>query len=200
MGQDRPTDARVRIWYGMHMSGGILVEKAIALALKAHEGQMRKEALTPYIVHPVRVAILLARYGFSDTVIAAGLVHDVVEDTSVSLDDVRRELGDAVAALVAPVTHDDSLPWAEKKKTYINTVRAADENAKAIATADKIANAESLLAAHAREGHDVWRHFNAGKEKKIWFEESMLAMLQESWPHPIVDEYARMVKKLTTLN
>ncbi len=177
-----------------------IIEKAFLLALRAHEGQMRKDAPTPYVVHPVRVAILLARYGLPDEVIAAGLVHDVVEDTSVSLEDVRRELGDTVAPLVAPVTHDDTLPWVGKKKAYIEAVRAASDETKAIATADKIANAESLLAAHLREGSAVWRYFNAGKEKKLWFEESMLAMLQESWQHPLVEEYARLVEKLKALD
>ncbi len=182
------------------MNGGTLVEKATPLALKAHKEQMRKEAPTPYIVHPMRVAILLARYGLPDVVVAAGLVHDVVEDTDVSLDDVREELGEEIVTLVAPVTHDDSLEWTARKKAYIDAVRAANENVKAIATADKIANAESLLAAHAREGSGVWRHFNAGKEKKIWFEEAMLSMLQESWMHPLVDEYAQMVEKLKALD
>ncbi len=180
------------------MNGG-LTEKATVLALRAHDGQMRKDAPTPYIAHPVRVAILLARYGFPDTVIAAGLVHDVVEDTSVSMEDVRRELGERVAALVAPVTHDDTLSWDEKKKAYIESVRTAPEGAKAVATADKIANAESLLAAHEREGSAVWCHFNAGKEKKLWFEEAMLAMLQESWQHPLVDAYAEMVGQMKAL-
>ena len=182
------------------MTGGALIEKALALALRAHEGQMRKDAPTPYLVHPVRVAILLARYGFPDEVVAAGLVHDVVEDTDVSLEEIRQELGEQVAALVAPVTHDDTLPWEEKKKAYIESVRAASEGAKAVATADKIANAESLLAAHAREGSAVWGYFNAGKEKKLWFEASMLAMLQESWPHPLVEAYAVMVEELKKLD
>ncbi|HEX8947034.1 MAG TPA: HD domain-containing protein [Candidatus Paceibacterota bacterium] len=181
-------------------TNGPLVEKALVLALKAHEGQTRKEASTPYIVHPVRVAILLARYGFDDVIVAAGLVHDVVEDTSVSLEDVRRELGEEVAALVAPVTHDESLPWEERKKAYIESVHAASEGAKAVSVADKIANAESLLAAHAREGSAVWRHFNAGKEKKLWFEESMLTMLQESWQHPLVGAYAQAVQEMKALD
>ncbi|VAW32802.1 Guanosine-3',5'-bis(diphosphate) 3'-pyrophosphohydrolase / GTP pyrophosphokinase, (p)ppGpp synthetase II, partial [hydrothermal vent metagenome] len=123
---------------------GAIVEKAMVLALRAHEGQTRKESLAPYIVHPVRVAILLARYGLSDTVVAAGLVHDVVEDTDVSLDGVRSELGDEVADMVASVTHDNTLSWIERSKAYIETVRIASEEAKAISVADKIANAESL--------------------------------------------------------
>ncbi len=179
---------------------GVLVEKAMVLALKAHEGQFRKEAPVSYIVHPVRVAILLARYGFSDEVVAGGLVHDVVEDTSFSLDDIKNELGEKVAALVAPVTHDNTLSWDEKKKAYIESVRMASEEAKAISTADKIANAESLISAHAREGSAVWGYFNAGREKKLWFEKAVLRMLQESWQHPIVDEYARAVEKMSDLD
>ncbi len=178
----------------------ILVEQAMLLALSAHSGQMRKDAPTPYIVHPVRVAILLARYGFSDEVVAAGLVHDVVEDAPISAEALREKLGDTVADIVAPVTHDDSLPWIEKKKAYIEAVRNATDGAKAVSVADKIANAESLLSAFAREGSEVWKHFNAGKEKKIWFEEATLKMLQESWKHPLVDEYARMVEKMKALD
>lgn len=184
----------------MSTDNSLLIEKAMALALRAHEGQMRKDAPTPYIVHPVHVAILLARHGFSDDVIAAGLVHDVVEDTSVSANELRETLGDVVADLVAPVTHDDSLPWLEKKKAYIEAVRGASDDVKAISVADKIANAESLLTAYAREGSSVWRYFNAVKEKKIWFEEAMLAMLQESWQCPMVEEYARLITKLKTLD
>lgn len=176
-----------------------LLERAMLLALRAHEGQMRKDAPMPYIVHPVEVALILARQGFSDTVLAAALVHDVVEDTTVSLADVRTELGDAVAALVAPVTHDDSLSWEEKKQAYIDTIRSASEDVKALSTADKIANAHSLLAAYAREGAAVWQYFNRGRDKKLWFENAMLAMLRETWQHPLVDEYTRLVDEMNKL-
>jgi guanosine-3',5'-bis(diphosphate) 3'-pyrophosphohydrolase len=181
------------------MNGHTLVEKALVLALRAHEGQMRKEAPVPYIVHPVEVALLLARHGFSDTVVAAALVHDVVEDTPVTLEEVRSELGDSVAELVALITHDDSLSWDDKKKAYIESVRAASVDAKAISVADKIANAESLLAAAQVQGAGIWAHFNRGREKKLWFENAMLAMLRESWQHPLVDEYAALVEKLNEL-
>jgi len=184
----------------MNQDGHIIVEKATVLAIRAHSGQMRKDAPTPYITHPIRVALLLARYGFSDTVIAAGLLHDVVEDTSVSLEEINGEFGDEIAKLVESVSHDDTLSWEEKKKKYIETLRGASDNAKAIATADKIANAESLLAAYAREGSAVWSHFNAGREKKLWFEESVLAMLQEKMPCPMVEEYARLVVALQALD
>ena len=176
-----------------------ITERATLLALQAHEGQVRKDIPIPYIVHPLRVGIVLARHGFDDEVVAAGIVHDVVEDTSVTIEEIERELGSRVARIVAPVTHNDSLSWKEKKVAYIEAVREASTEAKAVATADKIANAESLIAAYEREGSVVWRHFNAGREQKLWFERAMLSMLEESWQHPLVDEYRMCVGKLETL-
>lgn len=176
-----------------------LIERAMALAVRAHEGQMRKEAAVPYIVHPVSVALILARYGFSDTVIAAALVHDVVEDTSVSEEELRRELGDGVADLVVPVTHDSTLPWEEKKRAYIEAVRNASMDVKAISIADKITNAESLIAAYKVQGTAIWKYFNAGREKKLWFEHAMLDMFRASLVHPIVDEYVALVRDMDML-
>ncbi len=179
--------------------GHNLIERAVALAVRAHEGQMRKGTLMPYIVHPVAVAFILARHGFSDTVIAAALVHDTVEDTSVTDAELRHELGDEVADLVAQVTHDDTLPWEEKKRAYVKAVQNAREEVKAISVADKIANAHSLIAAHKTQGTVIWKHFNAGREKKLWFEHAMLDMLRESWGHPMVEEYAALIANMDTL-
>lgn len=176
-----------------------LIEKADQFAERAHKGQMRKGSHTPYIVHPRAVAGILAAHGFSDTVVAAALVHDTVEDTPVTLDEVRREFGDEVARLVEPVTHDDTLSWEDKKQKYIDTVRVASDEVKAIATADKIHNAQSLLASYDTEGPVVWTHFNRGREQKLWFEEAMLAMLQETWQHPLVEEYAKLVAQMKRL-
>lgn len=181
------------------MNGHMLIEKALLLALRAHEGQERKEQPIPYIVHPVEVALILAKHGFPDPVIAAALVHDTVEDTPVTLEDVRRELGEEVAALVAPVTHDDSLSWDDKKKAYVESVRGASEAVKAISVADKIANAESLIAAAGKQGTGIWAHFKRGRDKKLWFEHAMLDMLRESWQNPLVDEYAELVSAMDAL-
>jgi len=176
------------------------IEQAALLALRAHDGQMRKEGNTPYIIHPFMVALTLTRYGFPESVVAAALTHDVLEDTDVGEDELRAAIGDEALAIVKSVTNDDTLPWEEKKQKYIDTVRASSEDAKAVATADKIHNAQSLISAHERQGKDVWKFFNAGKEKKLWFEEAMLQMLQETWKHPLVTEYAELVEKLKALD
>ncbi|MEK7538929.1 MAG: HD domain-containing protein [Patescibacteria group bacterium] len=176
-----------------------LIERAVALAVRAHDGQMRKEAPMPYIVHPIEVGLILARHGFSDVVIAAGIVHDLVEDTNITADELRHLLGDDVTDIVVPVTHDDTLSWEEKKKAYIESVRGAGSEAKAASLADKIANAYSLIAAHQAQGSTIWSYFNAGREKKIWFEEAMLDMFRASLTHSMVDEYEGLVVEMKAL-
>ena len=176
-----------------------LVEKADRLAERAHEGQTRKESNAPYITHPRAVARILEEHGFDDTAVAAALVHDVVEDTPLCLDDVRRELGDEVARLVEAVTYDDSLSWEGKREKYIEAVRQGPEGAKAISVADKIHNARSFIAGYGVQGRDMWKNFNKGRDKKLWFEEAMLKMLRETWQHPLVGEYAALIEEMKCL-
>jgi len=176
-----------------------LLEKAVRIATLAHEGQRRKEADIPYVSHPVSVAFKLLSHGFSETVVAAGLVHDVLEDTEYPQAQLQENLGDEVLTIVLAVTNDDALSWEEKKLRYIETVRNGPEGAKAVAIADKIHNAESLLNAYVEVGPQVWKNFNRGKEKKMWFEHEMLAMIKEVWTHPMIAEYELLVEQMDAL-
>ena len=177
-----------------------LLERATRLAVAAHEGQVRKEGGVPYITHPFAVTLLLAQYDFPETVLAAGLTHDVLEDTKVTEAELREVLGDEVVDIVCMVTNDDSLSWKEKKLKYIESVRNGSEAAKAVSTADKIHNAQSLLDNHAERGVEIWKNFNTGRDEKLWFEDAMLAMLQETWQHPLVEKYAVLVEKMNALD
>lgn len=80
-----------------------VVEKAYKMAERAHEGQIRKSG-EPYIIHPVNVALILAQLELDKESIVAGLLHDVIEDTVMTYDDVKREFGQEVADLVEGVT------------------------------------------------------------------------------------------------
>lgn len=81
-----------------------MIQKALEFAIKAHEGQTRKDGVTPYIVHPVGVADRVRQNGGTVEMYVAALLHDVVEDTDVTLDQVRQEFGDVVAQLVFELT------------------------------------------------------------------------------------------------
>jgi len=177
-----------------------LTEKALRIGLKAHEGQTRKGEEIPYITHPVMVGLRLAQNGFSEEVIAAAIVHDTVEDTGVSFDDLEEELGKPVADIVRGVTHNDDLPWEEKKKGYAESVRIGSDGVKAVALMDKIHNAEYLLNTYEELGAEVWTRFKRGKEKKIWFEEMMLSVFKETWEHPLIAHYEDLIQKLKDAN
>ena len=170
-----------------------LIEKAARIAIIAHKDQKRKSDGFPYIIHPFMVALKLAKYNFPDEVIAAGLVHDVLEDTDISEEDLREELGDEVLEIVKGVSENKNLSWEERKRKYIETIKKAPAEVKAVSIADKIHNLEGMVAGYAEMGSDLWKKFNRGKEDQMWFINSTLQALKESWSHPLIDEYEYLV-------
>ncbi len=177
-----------------------LIETAMQIAYVAHAGQTRKDSGSPYVIHPFMAALNLTRHGFSDTVVAATLVHDVLEDTPVNEAQLREILGDEITDIVRTVSEDKTLVWEKRKEVYIQQICQGSEAAKAVSISDKIHNLQSLCAAHAAQGSAIWSVFNRGRESKAWFEHSLLAAIQNSWSHPLVDEYAAWVKKMDELN
>ena len=97
-----------------------LLDKAYAMAKKAHEGQLR-ESGEPYITHPVEVAHILADLEMDCTAIIAGLLHDTVEDTNCTFEEIKEQFGDSVAALVDGVTKLDKIPYTTKESNRRRT-------------------------------------------------------------------------------
>ena len=138
----------------MHVEDKQLIERARVFATAAHAAvrQVRKYTGEPYIVHPTHVASIVAEHGGNAVMIAAAYLHDVVEDTGVEIDVIRREFGDAVADLVAALT-DVSRPSdgnrAVRKALDRAHIAAASTEAQTIKCADLISNADSIVQ------HDV---------------------------------------------
>lgn len=126
-----------------------LIERALALATKAHEGQKRKYTNEPYISHPIAVAEIVKSVPHTPAMVAAALCHDVVEDTAVTLDQIRAELGDEVADLVYWLT-DKSKPGdgnrAKRKLIDRLHLEVAHPDAQTIKLADLIDNLSSIEA------------------------------------------------------
>ncbi len=132
----------------MHESALLL--RAAAFAAERHRRQRRRDAeATPYINHPLALADVLANEGAvtDPVVLCAALLHDTVEDTETTLEELRERFGAAVAAVVAEVSDDRSLPKAERKRLQIEHVRHASREARLVKLADKICNLRDLLAA-----------------------------------------------------
>jgi guanosine-3',5'-bis(diphosphate) 3'-pyrophosphohydrolase len=121
---------------------------AATFAARKHRDQRRKDAeASPYINHPIEVAEILARIGGVDdvTVLQAALLHDTVEDTQTSPDELEREFGPAVRKLVEEVTDDKTLPKAERKRLQIEHAPHLSPRAKLIKLADKISNVGEVM-------------------------------------------------------
>jgi (p)ppGpp synthase/HD superfamily hydrolase len=176
-----------------------LYQTALKIAIEAHVGQIRKHDGSAYVVHPIMVARILDKAGFDEVTVAAALVHDVLEDTTVTEDELRAALGDDVVSIVTAVSEDTTLPWEERKEAYVRSVVAGGESVWAVSVADKIHNASDLLQHHEMIGSDVWNVFNRGKEKKIWFERLLHSELSKVWMHPLLDSYEQKITALESL-
>ncbi|MEW4568172.1 HD domain-containing protein [Tautonia sp. JC769] len=146
-------------------------ERALRWAAIWHDGQHRKASPTPYVQHPVAVAWILDRLGFDEDVVIAALLHDVVEDTEATLDDLRDRFGDRVAGLVAHCSErktDDEgrqRPWIDRKRDHLEALATAPEASKAIVLADCLHNMRSMVDDLAAEGPSFWGRFNAGRDQ-----------------------------------
>jgi (p)ppGpp synthase/HD superfamily hydrolase len=128
-------------------AGRPLVARALAWAEKRHRGQSRPMDDAPFIVHPLEVAALLSSLGCDEEVIAAGLLHDVVEITGTGIGEVRSRFGARVATIVAAVTEDDSIEdYEERKGALRRQVAEAGEDAHTVYAADKLAKVRELRA------------------------------------------------------
>lgn len=128
-------------------SGEKLIEKALAFATKHHEGQFRKgSAKRPYIVHPTEVAMLLInRGGVQDAeVLAAALLHDTVENTPATFEQIEKKFGKRVRILVEEVSDDKTLSPSDRKQLQIFTASVLSHEAKQIKLADKISNVSEV--------------------------------------------------------
>ena len=119
---------------------------AASFAAQAHTTQRRDDAAgTPYINHPLEVVEILVRCGMShDVLLSAAVLHDTIEDTATTYDDLVRFFGIVIATLVMEVTDDKTLPKAERKRLQVEHAKSASAFAKAIKMADKISNLTSI--------------------------------------------------------
>jgi (p)ppGpp synthase/HD superfamily hydrolase len=182
------------------------VDAALAFAARAHRAQFRKGTDIPYIVHPVSVAFILDRHGFDEDLIMAGMLHDTVEDTDVSLDAIRAAFGDDVAALVGAVSEkkveEDGAkrPWKVRKAEALDHFATADARVAALKAADMLHNLQSTLADVRTLGAAAFDRFNAPAADWLWYHQEMGARVgARLGDHPLARELDDAVAELARL-
>lgn len=131
--------------------------------------------------------MILDRLGFEEPVVIAGLLHDVVEDTAATLEDVRDRFGDEVAATVAHCSEvkldadGRKRPWLDRKRDHLAALAEASVAARAVVLADKLHNLLSIRV-DLEEGRDVWSTFNAPRDRVLWYYRATLDALADDDP------------------
>lgn len=152
-----------------------LARKAYELLLETHEGQLQKVNGHPYVEHPISVADDVRRAGFDSDMVAAALLHDIVENSDVTVEEVRERFGDHVARLVDAMTDlSEVQPYERRKALHRERVVAAGPEAAAIFAADKLNNVRALRAAYAEDGERVAERFVQPLDTKlrVWVEDA----------------------------
>ena len=161
-----------------------LARDALELARQAHAGQLRRGSDgRPYIEHPVAVAELLLERRYRDEVLAAALLHDVVEKSETSAAEVRQRFGDTVGDLVDALTEDETIPaYEERKQEHRWRVAETGPEALAIFAADKLTNVMMLREAYALIEESVSEELAVSLDLKIYIWEADLEMLFDEAP------------------
>ena len=168
-----------------------VIARAQARAAEAHAGQVRNgSGGLPYIEHPRMVAATLAAHHYADTTLAAALLHDVVEDSDITVEQLRAEFGDEIADLVAALSDDEAIEdYRERKEEHRARVADVDGDAFAIYAADKLTNLTTIHESIRREGEaTVAAEFKLPLELKLEVWSADAAMLRREAPDlPLLD-------------
>ena len=170
---------------------GLLLKRALDQAAVWHRDQRRKYpgADVPYVSHVAGVAAVLSRHGFREEVVAAGALHDCMEDCGISHEELRRRFGEDVATLVRHVSEEDkTLAWEERKRAYLEHFKVKPWEAQAITLADKIDNFLSIVVC-AQDHGDPWALFKRGKDAQLARFDALAAALDAVSAHALVAEY-----------
>ena len=141
-----------------------LLDRAITFAVKAHQGMERKGKGFPYVVHPMEAVCIVATMTNDQELLAAAALHDVIEDTDTTADDLKKEFGERVAMLVEAESDDKTggskaETWHQRKQDTLDRLRNADLDIKIVALGDKLSNMRAIAHDYAVLGDELWNRF-----------------------------------------
>lgn len=180
------------------------LEKAMQFAAIAHRGVMRKVGNVPFLMHPMEAAVIVASITDDQDVMAAALLHDTVEDTATTAQDILDNFGDKIARLVLSETEDKlahrpaSETWRIRKEASLVELRETnDRNVKILWLADKLSNIRSFYRQYLLEGDSMWQHYNQkDKTQHEWYYRSVADALSELDGTAAMAEYRDLLDRI----
>ena len=184
-----------------------LLDRAIVFAVRAHAGTERRGKGFPYIVHPMEAVEIVATMTPDQELLAAAALHDTVEDTDTTVEQIRAEFGDRVAELVAaesdePHESRDSVEnWRARKQTAIDRLAAASRDVKIVALGDKLSNMRAIARDYAVQGDALWNLFHAKDQKDHeWHYRGLAASLVELSDTFAYKEFEHLINQVFSPN
>lgn len=180
-------------------------EKALTLAHRLHQSQIRKSTSIPYISHLLAVSALVLEDGGEEDEAIAALLHDAVEDQGgrPTLRRIEREFGPKVAALVEGCTDAFEIPkppWKARKEAYLKHLALASTEVLRVKTADLLHNVRSTLKGFEELGPAVWARFSVGRDSQLWYYRKALGIVKKSRANSHIPELARTINRLAKLS
>lgn len=174
-----------------------MIEEAAAFAERVHRGAFRKGTTIPYIVHPMETAVIVSGFTDEEEMIAAALLHDVVEDAGVTGEELEQRFGRRVKELVLAESEDKSKCWEQRKAFTLSHLANSSRDVKILALGDKLSNMRSTARDYMVIGDAVWERFNV-KEKSMhaWYYCGIAKALEELSTHFYYDEYVLLCRKV----
>lgn len=180
-----------------------LCDKAIIFAVRAHSGIERRGKGFPYIIHPMEAMAIVATMTSDQELLAAAALHDTVEDTDVTVEDLRKAFGDRVANLVADESdilvegQSSTQSWEARKKAAIDHLAGASHEAKIVAMGDKLSNMRAIARDYAVQGDALWNLFHV-KDKKLheWHYRGLADSLKELEGSFAYQEFISLIDKV----
>ena len=179
-----------------------MIHTSIIFATEAHGKQLRKGTQLPYIIHPLEVAQILSYIHSPQEVIVAGILHDTLEDTLVTYQELVDHFGKNIASLVFECSNKCDGPWRTRKQYTITKLETTQNQKVAlILCADKISNLRSITYDVSTTGPDVWKRFSAPKEDVLWYYEQLGKVIarRHDLPPDFIQEYTALYQKLQNI-
>ena len=180
-----------------------LLDRAIVFAVRAHAGTERRGKGFPYIVHPMEAVEIVATMTRDQELLAAAALHDTVEDTDTTVEQIREEFGERIASLVASETDtviggqsaEDS--WHARKQAAIDRLARASHDAKIVALGDKLSNMRAIARDYAQQGDALWDLFHAKDPKDHeWHYRGLAESLRELQDTFAYQEFEQLINQV----
>ena len=177
-----------------------LLDRAIIYAVGAHAGTERRGKHFPYIVHPMEAMAVVATLTDDQELLAAAALHDVVEDTEITVEEIRAAFGDRIADLVAAesddmedgVSEEDS--WRSRKQAAIDRLAKAPLDVKMVAMGDKLSNTRAIARDYAFQGDELWNLFHVkDRASHEWHYRGLADSLRALSGTPAFTEFEQLI-------